>query len=133
MPSALGCKRKSFAADIFYTIAIKIDSKKHISAKTFLTQCNIKKKHQDTANLLLVRCKRKSFVAVMIPIEIHRPALLTSAFDIVSYKGGLILESFSYGLQSPKKCVKNYSEHLLFRWIDLRIVFGTVFEIGASV
>ena len=75
----------------------------------------------------------------MIPIEIHRPALLTSAFDIVFYKGGLISESFSYWLQSPKKkmcqkgAVKNYPEHLLFRWIDLTIVFGTFFEIEAFV
>ena len=95
-------------------------------------QFNIKKETSRYSQFAL-GCKRKSVVAVMIPIEIHRPALLTSAFDVVSYKGGLISESFLYWLQSPKKCAKNYPEHLLFRWIELRIVFGTFFEIGASV
>ena len=102
--------------------------------KPFLAQCNIKKKkNQDTYSQFALGCKRKSFVAVMIPIEIHRPALLTSAFDVVSYKGGLISASFSYWLQSKKKCAKNYPEHLLFRWTELRIFVGTFFEIGASV
>ena len=39
-------------------------------------------------------------------------------------KGGLITESFSRWLQSPKKCAKNYPEHLFFRWIQVRIFFG---------
>ena len=45
-------------------------------------------------------------------------------------KGGLISESFSYWLQSPKKCAKHYPDHLLFRWIELKIVF---WEIGANL
>ena len=32
-----------------------------------------------------------------------------------SSKGGLISEKFSCWLQSPKKCAKHYSVHLLFR------------------
>ena len=47
---------------------------------------------------------------------------------LTSTKGGLISESFSYfGLQSPEKCDKNYPEHLLVWWIELRIVFDTFF------
>ena len=47
---------------------------------------------------------------------------------LASTKGGLISESFShFGLQSPKTCAKNYHEHLLFWWIELRIVFGHFF------
>ena len=68
---------RSFFSVIFYStyqskltamMISTMTAKKNISAKTFLTQCNIKKKHQDTANLRLVPsalgCKRKSFVAV---------------------------------------------------------------------
>ena len=55
-----------------------------------------------------------------------------------SCKGGLISESFSLWVQSPKKCAQNYPEHLFFWWIELRIVFGTFFlhifwEIAANV
>jgi hypothetical protein len=41
-------------------------------------------------------------------------------------KGGLILESYSIGLQSSTKCAKNYPEHLFFRWVELKIIFGTL-------
>ena len=44
-----------------------------------------------------------------------------------SSKGGLISESFSFRVQSPQKCAKNYPEHLVFRWIELRIVFWHIF------
>ena len=37
-------------------------------------------------------------------------------------KGGLISESFSLWLKSPKKVPNHYFEHFLFRWIVLRVV-----------
>ena len=42
-------------------------------------------------------------------------------------KGGLISESFSLWLKSPKKLPNHYPEHLLFRWIFLRIGIGHLF------
>ena len=51
-----------------------------------------------------------------------------------STKGGLISESFSFWLKSPKKVPNLHPEHLLFRWIELKIVFWHIFwEIGANV
>ena len=48
-------------------------------------------------------------------------------------KGGLISESFTLWVQSPQKCAKNSLEHLLFRWIELRVSFGVIFlQIGAK-
>ena len=49
-------------------------------------------------------------------------------------KGGIISESFSRWIQSPKKCAQTYPEHLLFRWIELRMVIWHIFgEIAAKV
>jgi hypothetical protein len=49
-------------------------------------------------------------------------------------KGGLISESFSCWIQSPKKWPKDYPDHLLFWWVELRIFFFHIFwEIGAKV
>ena len=42
-------------------------------------------------------------------------------------KGGLITESFSRWLQSPKKCGKNYPDLYPSKEKMLRIVFGTFF------
>ena len=38
-------------------------------------------------------------------------------------KGGLISKSFSFWLKSPKKVPDHNPEHLLFRWIVLKIMF----------
>ena len=42
-------------------------------------------------------------------------------------KGGLIPEGFSIWLQSPKKCAQIYPDHLLFRWIELMILWTHFF------
>ena len=42
-------------------------------------------------------------------------------------KGGLIQEHIDFGSNLPKKVPNYYPKHLLFRWIVLRIGFGTAF------
>ena len=49
-------------------------------------------------------------------------------FNFSTLKGGLISQSFCLRwLQSPQKCANHYSEHLLFGWIELRIVIWYIF------
>ena len=47
-------------------------------------------------------------------------------FESVQFKGSLI-SVFHFGSNLPKNVLNHYPDHLLFRWMVLRIVFGTFF------
>ena len=44
-------------------------------------------------------------------------------------RGGLISDRFSRWLEFPEKCAKHYAEHLLFRWIELKIYSAVIWHL----
>ena len=121
-PLTIPVRQKIDFGDCFEAMWILPQSPKSFCGFDFGFECDLwrgKLVAEEASRILLL---------IDYDVDLYWKKRLNSCF-LKHIKGSLISDRFSRWLEFPEKCDKNYAEHLLFRWIELKVYSAVIWHL----